>query len=467
MTMTAPCDILIENGLIVTVDAERRVWADGAIAVKDGLVAAIGRTADIAPHWAPARRIDAGGGVVHPGFIDGHYHAGLHLIRGALSDDPNVPTAALPGKPGPFGRWLNALTEADERAASRLMACELAMNGFTGFVEAATAFFPDVVADAATEVGIRSSVSDCMLWDQQGGEPMATQVPRAPCDAARAMAGLGGQVWRNARGGLSRGHVAVYGMGSASDALMAEAKRVADAAGTVVHQHQSFTAEDAAIDQARFGKPALVHFAESGLIGPSSVFTHMNALSEAEAEAVVASGMALVWHPGNTVYYGITPQSPNRFPAMARAGTTVAFGTDVAKAWSFGDLGIIGYLMAREWGDYVPAETILEMFTRGGARAMGMADRLGQLSVGLPADLVIRRADLPEVQPGFDLVRHLVLIQRSKGVATVICDGRVIVSDGRPVGVDLAKVTADARASARRTAQAADLAPAQPWRQDT
>jgi 5-methylthioadenosine/S-adenosylhomocysteine deaminase len=462
--MTAPCDILIENGLVVTVDDRRRVWSDGAIAVKDGVIVAIGPSAEVAPHWTPTKRIDAQGGVVHPGFIDGHYHAGLHLIRGALSDDPNVPAVALPGKPGPFGRWLNALTEKDEHAATRLMACELAMNGFTGFVEAATAFFPDVVADAASEVGIRSSVSDCMLWDLTGGEPMAVQVPRAPCDHDRAMAGLGGQLWRNAKGGLSRGHVGIYGAGSASDELMAEARRVADADGSVVHQHQSFMAEDAAADAARFGKPALVHFAEKGLIGPSSVFTHMNALTEAEAEAVVASGMALVWHPGNTVYYGISPSSPSRFPAMARAGTSVAFGTDVAKAWSFGDLGIIGYLLAREWGDYVPAETILEMFTLGGARAMGMAGKLGQLAVGLPADIVIRSASLPEGQPGFDPVRHLMLIQRTKGVETVICDGRVIVAGGRPVGVDLGEVIAEARASALRTAQAADLAPAPRWR---
>ena len=460
--MTEPCDILIEHGLIVTVDAERRVWADGAIAVKGGVIAGIGRSAEVAPHWTPATRIDAQGGVVHPGFIDGHYHAGLHLIRGALPDDPNAPSASLPGKPGPFARWLNALTEADERAGSRLMAVEMAMNGFTGFVEAATAFYPDVVADAATEVGIRSSVTDCMIWDQTGGEPMATQVPRAPCDAARVKE-LGGQLWRNAKGGLSRGHVAVYGMGSASDALMAEAKRVADAAGSVVHQHQSFMPEDAAADAARFGKPALVHFAEAGLIGPSSVFTHMNALSEAEAEAVVASGMALVWHPGNAVYYGIAPNARSRFPGIARAGTAVAFGTDVAKAWSFGDLGIIGYLMAREWGDYVPAETILEMFTLGGARAMG-SDQLGRLAVGRPADIVIRRADLPEVQPGFDPVRHLVLIQRSKGVDTVICDGRVIVAGGRPVGVDLDEVIAEARVSALRTAQVADVVPAPRWR---
>ena len=177
----------------------------------------------------------------------------------------------------------------------------------------------------------------------------------------------------------------------------------------------------------------------------------------------MASGMALVWHPGNTVYYGIAPGSRSRFPAMARAGTAVAFGTDVAKAWTFGDLGSIGYLLAREWGDYVAPEAILEMFTRGGARAMGMADRLGQLAVGLPADIVIRRADAPETQPGFDPVRHLVLIRRGRGVDTVICAGRVIVAGGRPAMVDLDEVAAEARASAHRVAAVADVAPAPRW----
>jgi 5-methylthioadenosine/S-adenosylhomocysteine deaminase len=148
---------------------------------------------------------------------------------------------------------------------------------------------------------------------------------------------------------------------------------------------------------------------------------------------------------------------------MARAGVSVAFGTDVAKVWSFGDLGTIGYLMAREWGGYVPPETILEMFTRGGARAMGLPDRLGALEVGRAADIVIRAADLPELQPGFDPVRHLVLIQRTKGVRTVLCAGRLIVQDGRPVTVDLAEVLAHAHASARRVAEAADLVALPVW----
>jgi cytosine/adenosine deaminase-related metal-dependent hydrolase len=149
--------------------------------------------------------------------------------------------------------------------------------------------------------------------------------------------------------------------------------------------------------------------------------------------------------------------------AVAEVAVAVAFGADVAKAWTFGDLGSIGYLLAREWGGYVPPETILTMLTRGGARAMGMGDRPGQIATGLPAGIVMRRADEPQAAPGIDPVRHLVLVMRGRGVDTVLCGGQVIVEGGKPVTVDLAEVIAGARASARRVALAADVLPAPRW----
>src|SRR5688572_304389 len=153
---------------------------------------------------------------------------------------------------------------------------------------------------------------------------------------------------------------------------MTDANRLADESGTVFHQHQNFMAADADYDAGRFGKPAMVYFAEHGLIGANSVFTHMNVLSEAEVDAVAASGMGLVWHPGNFMYYAVAQQAKNRFPELHRRGTAIAFGTDVAKAWAFGELGFIGYLVSREWGEYLSSEALLEMFTVGGARAMGL-----------------------------------------------------------------------------------------------
>lgn len=448
------CDLLITGGTVLPMAGDTPILRNGAIAVSGHTVLAVGSTAEIEAVWTAPTRIDAEGGTVHPGYIDGHTHTGVHCVRGALADDPRQ--AGTVG-PDAFIDWINAITDEDEFAASRLAACEMLMNGYTGVVEAATAFSPDGVAEAVAGVGIRVSVSDCMLWDLED-KPMATKIPRAPCTRERAFGTLGKQLWRNEDpDGLVRAHMGIYGSNSASDELMREAKRIADATGTVVHQHQSMSPTDTNHDAHRFGKPALAHYAEEGLIGPSSVFTHMNVLTEAEADAVAASGMALVWQPGNAVYYGTLPHHPSRFAGLHRRGTDIAFGTDVAKTWSFGDLPFIAYLSTREWGDYLSPMDLLQMLTRGGARAFGMPDLLGALEPGRRADIVIRCSDRPESLPGFDPALELVLVQRTKNVRTVICNGQIVLDDGVPTRVDLAEVAANARQSARETAARAGI----------
>jgi cytosine/adenosine deaminase-related metal-dependent hydrolase len=458
------CDLMVSHGYVVTMDEERRVFGDAAIAIKDGTIVALGPTPEVVGAWRAARHINARGNLVHPGFLDGHYHAGLHLSRGAITDNPNPPPQEGGAGPGVFTRWINALTDEDEYASALMAAVELVKNGFTGFVEAATAFSPDAVAEAVEAVGIRVSLADCMIWDLVGGEPMAAEITRAPCDFNRARSELGGQLKRNGDSqGLVRGHVALYGMGSASVELMQEAKRLADESGTVFHQHQNFMQADADYDIERFGKPALVFFAEQGLIGQNSVFTHMNALTDAEADAVVESGMGLVWHPGNYMYYGIAAQTRNRFPELHWRGTAIAFGTDVAKVWAFGELGFIGYLMSRAAGEYLPSEALLEMFTLGGARAMGLQDEIGALAVGKRADLVIRDAGLADAQPNVDPIKQLMLVSRTKGVDTVLCNGEIVVRGGRLTRLDEEAVYELARVSARRMAERARIKVMPPW----
>jgi cytosine/adenosine deaminase-related metal-dependent hydrolase len=461
---TRPCDLLVVNGHVLTMDAERRVYPDGAVAIVGREIVDAGPARLIEQKWSASRRIDAGGGVVHPGFIDGHYHAGLHLSRGSITDNPNPPKEAGGAGPGVFTRWINAITDEDEYASALLASAELARNGFTGFVDAGTSFSPDHIAEAATAVGIRSSVADCMLWDIVGGEPMAAEIPRAPCDGKRARAELGGQLKRNRDdNALARGHVAIYGLGSATDELMRAAKDLGEREGVAVHQHQSFMVADAAYDEKRFGKPALVHFAEAGLIGPNSVFTHMNILSPAEIDAVSDSGMSLVWHPGNFMYYGISQTGRSPFPELLRRGVAVGLGTDIAKAWAFGDLGIIAYLVSREWGEYLRSETILEMFTLGGARAMGFAHQVGSIEPGKRADIVIRGTGIPDAQPNVDVVRQLALVSRTKAVDTVLCNGEIVVRHGRLTRLDESEIYRRARASALATAERAGIRPQVNW----
>jgi len=450
------CDLLVIHGCVLTLGAERRIYADGAIAIGGTRILAVGPTREIAARYRAARTIDAKGGVVHPGYIDGHTHSTLHLTRGAITDNPRPKGGKL--GPGAYNRWTNALTDEDEYVSTKMAACEMAKNGFTGFVDAATTFATDAAAEAVREVGIRATLSDPYLWDLVGGEPAAAEIERAPASEERCLKLMGGELKRNKeKDGLVRGHIALYGLGSATEPLLRAAKAEADAAGVVFHQHQNFMAGDRAYDRERFGRDPLVHLAEMGVLGRNVVFTHMNVLSEDECKAVAESGMALVWQPGNYLFYAINQDAPDRMPGLQRQGVSITFGADVAKVWTYGELGYIAYLLARSEGSYLPSEALVEMFTHGGARAFGLPDDLGALEAGRLADVVIRRFDMADHQPNLDPVRHLALVERTKGVEHVIVNGKVVVEGGRLTQLDEEAFYAEARASARRMAERAQV----------
>ena len=450
------CDLLILHGQVLTLDATRRIINDGAVAVTGTRIVAVGGSAELAGRFQARRRLDARGGLVHPGYIDGHTHASLHLSRGAITDNPRPKGGKL--GPGAYDRWINALDDEAEYDSALMAAVEMVKNGFTGFVEAATAFEPDAVAAACEAVGIRVTLGDPFMWDLIGGEPAAGTIKRAPADPGRVEKILGTQLKRNGnKDALVRGHVALYGLGSATEPLLRQAKRLADQAGSVFHQHQNFMAGDADYDRQRFGRDPLVHLAETGILGKNVCFTHMNVLSEAEVEAVARSGMALVWQPGNYMFYAIGKQAPNRMPALYERGTPITFGADVAKTWTYGELGYIGYLLARSEGGYLPSESLVEMFTRCGAVAFGLPDDLGALEAGRLADIVIRDPDLADHQPGVNPLRQLALVDRTKGVDTVVVNGEIVVRGGQLTRLDEALVYAQARASTRRMAQRAEV----------
>jgi cytosine/adenosine deaminase-related metal-dependent hydrolase len=449
------CDLLIRNGYLLTMDGERRVFPSGSVAITGSRIVAVGTDRDLAARFRPRRTIDARGAAVHPGFIDGHTHATLQLTRGAITDRPHDPSDT---GPSPYITWFNALEEEDEYASSLMASVEMARNGFTGYLEVGTAFWPDTVAAAAEDVGIRVSLGDPFLWDEPDAENMSTLIPRAPADRKRAMKLLGQQLKRNRNAdSLVRGHVALYGMGSASDELSMAAKKLADESGTVLTQHQNFTADDVAHDTKRFGKHPLLHYAEIGFLGPNCTFTHMNVVHEDEVKAVIESGLSIVWQPGNYMYYGLSDQMRSRMATLYQAGVNMTFGADVAKIWVFGELGFVGYLVARQVGQYLPCESILEMFTIGGARAMGLQNELGSLEPGKRADIVIRRDDMPDQQPGLDVVRHLALISRTKSVDTVLVNGEIVVRHGHLTRLDEEAVYARAQDSGRRMAERVGL----------
>jgi 5-methylthioadenosine/S-adenosylhomocysteine deaminase len=343
-------------------------------------------------------------------------------------------------------------------------------KGYTFFLEPGTAFSPDAVAEGAAAVGVRGSLGDPFLWDViDGGNALPPMLKdRIACSTDHALKTLGGQLRRNSDPeALIRGHVVIYGSGSQTIELMRAAKAVADRNNVVFNMHHNFTAEQTARDDARLGggRHAMTAFAEHGLLGANSTFVHMNVIRDDEMALILSSGMSLVWQPGNYMFYGVHDRFRGRMAEVVQRGGRVTFGVDTAKIWTFGDLELIGYLVARQTGGYISTGKIMEMRTVDAAKACGVDHLVGSLEPGKRADVVIRDLAPPETAPGVNPVQELLLGGHAHTVRTVLVDGAVVLMDGAPTRVDAARVQHSGRALARRILSTAGYTPDPGWPQ--
>jgi len=447
--------LLIRHAYVITMDDDQRIFADGAIAIDGGRIVDVGDDAALAPRYVAARAIDAKGAPAHPGFIECHLHASFQLFRGALPDQL-AETDAFDSFESLF---FNTVNDEEEYLAVALAAMEMIRNGTTCFLEAGTVLEPAAAARAAEEIGIRAVLADPFIWDQPQGfaqgmvaagcgacaaeARVRPTLARAPQTRDEALALMGRELRRNRDpDALVTGHVAILGLGTASEALMMEAKARADAAGVVLNLHQSYSPADTAADRQRFGKDPLLHLAEIGFLDRNITFGHANHLTDAECDVLLERGASIAWAPAASMMWGHGGCCHGRHAELWRRGANIALGSDSANWSNDFDLwrqASLAVLTAREaHGDraYLVAEDGLRMATRAGARAAGLADRIGSIEVGKRADIVIHTLERPEMIPTTNMIRNLVYASRSKSVRTVIVDGRIVLEDGAFVTVD-------------------------------
>ena len=436
-----PADLLVRNAYLVTVDTDRRILTNGAVAITGGRVIDVGRDVELSDHYEAKRIIDAAGAIVHPGFIDTHIHLLYHLLRWSTNDGGDWNTS-LPI----HAEYATLVDEEAEYLAAKLSAWEMARNGTTCFLEAGNLPIHDgAAAEAIEEVGIRGligkGIKDIDPSTDDSDSHRAGQ--HRSSETERAIKGLGSDLWRNSDSdALVRGVVNLSGMGSASDELELAAKAIADEHGVILNQHLSYHQQDVDMDDRRLGKHAIVHFAEIGLLAGNCTFSHVNFVRDDEVEPFLSSGASIGWCPMASMLFGIGGTIRGKHLELYRKGANISLGCDSANwtsAFDIGEQAFMASLTAREKTgktDALLAEDMVQMATMNGARSCGMADEIGSIEVGKRADLVIRRNDLPESVPSLDPLRSVMYSSRAKSVVTVVVNGEVIVAAGHSTKID-------------------------------
>jgi 5-methylthioadenosine/S-adenosylhomocysteine deaminase len=442
--MTEPIDLLVKAWYVVTMNPDRDVIHNGAVAVRDGRIVDVGKALDVTGRYEPGRTIGGDRFVVTPGMVNAHIHVtGEPCTRGYVPDD-------TPFEENVFG-WLCPLYAAhephEERLSAQLAAVEMLRSGTTTFLEAGTIHFLDDVVEGLREVGIRGRVGR-WVWDL----PPEPDVYRQTTDEAighleRQLAALPPDEERIAAWSIIIGHT------TCSEPLWQAAVDLAQRHGVGLSFHMSPARLDPDGFIAAFGQRPMVHLAELGVLSAHPVMTHCVHVDDHEVDLIATHGAHVAHCPTTAlkVSYGVT--QIGKIPEMVAKGVNVAIGTDGNNASNYSDLMRATYLVAGLFKDartdpqMFPAEKAYEMATLGGAKALRLDDRIGSLEPGKRADIVLHDTDRPEWRPLLNVANQLVWSADGRGVHTVLVDGQAVVEDYRCTTIDEGRLWAAVQAA--------------------
>ncbi len=433
---------IVRGATVVTLDPGRRVLPATDVSIRNGRIHALGGA--LKPVEGECEEIPAAGKLLLPGLVQAHVHLCQTLFRNAAEDLPLLP-------------WLReriwpleaAHDETSMAASARLGLAELIRGGTTAALDMGSVHHTGAIFEAAREAGFRLT----------GGKAHMDRAPGAPAglredtEASLAEAAALCRRWNGAEEGLLHYAFAPRFVLSCSDELLAAAGDLAEKDVARLHTHASEAAEECAAVEARFGAPNIAVLARFGLLGAETVLAHGVHLAGREVDLLAETGTHLVHCPSANLKLasGVAP-----IPGLAARGIPLALGADGAAcnntldAWTEMRLAALIHNPAGGPGA-LPAQTVLEMATLGGARALGLEEEIGSIEPGKQADLVLVGLDRPHLVPaGPDPAALLVFCAGRADVERVWIAGRPVLRDGRLATLDEEAVRAQGLEQAAR-----------------
>lgn len=396
------------------------------VLLSDGVIAAVGTNV---PTPLGTKVIDASGKLLLPGFVDIHTHLWQSSMRGGCANRDLFGWLAECNR-ATFPR----ITPADMYRFVRLAALDTVQSGVTTVVDWVDAIPYDTTVQyvrALTETGVRFAYAMFQAEPQAAllarvKKELIDPVPLASAQiathAARALEGLNRVHWE-----------------------------IAQDLGVMLNSHVLERIEQRADD------PIGV-LTDIGALGPRLLMNHAIHLSDDEIAVVASHDVRAAHCPLSNMRLA---SGVMRLPDLGRQGVKVGLGQDGGTNDTSDFFALmktaIGLQRARSLHTEVfpQVQDVLRSATLGGAEAIGMADRIGSLTPGKRADLIMVDPATLNFAPRFDWVSQIVFNGRPQNVHSVFVDGRPLKLDGRLVGVDTERIVREAEAAAARLRAAA------------
>lgn len=422
-------DLMVLGDKVVTMDDDWTVLDDGAIAIEEGRILAVGPKSELKSKYTPKETLGLNGQVVMPGLVNAHTHAATCLFRG-LADDR------------PLKEWLERFIWPAEAEfidpetvhwGTLLAICEMVRGGITSILD--MYFHTDIVAKAAKQVGFRAVLGE-VIFDFAGPNKLSFD---EGLDFTRD---LFEEYRLDPLVSFSLQPHSTYTV--SADNLL-RAKGLADQFGALFAIHASeteFEVKDV-FEKTGFSPVRLLN--HLGLLDGNVALFHGVHFDDEEISILAETQTGVVHCPESNLKLasGIA-----RVPELLKAGVPMGLGTDGAASNNDLDLwGEIQLATKLHMGVHhdplaVNACQAIYMATRGGASILGMGDIIGSLEPGKRADLITIDFNQAHLVPMYDVYSHLAYAVGRADVISTVVNGVVLMRDRDLITIDENEVIA-------------------------
>ncbi len=428
---------ILTGATVITMNDQYDIFLDGAVAVKDNQIVAVGTSAEISAQYTADEIIQCQGRYVLPGLINAHTHAPMTLLRG-LADDLRLDV------------WLMGYIMPTEREfvspefcqlGTQLACAEMIRGGVTTFAD--MYYHEADIAQVTADVGMRAVLGQTIL---KFPAPDAESFEESIAYARQFIESWHGHP-------LITPAVAPHAPYSSTKEMLKQCAQLAMQFDVPVIIHISESQQEEEDSFNEYEMRVVPWLKSSGLFNAKVLGAHCVHINKGDMETLYEHDVTISHNPQANLKLanGIAPVSE-----MLEHRLTVGIGTDGPASNNdldmFEEMRLAALLAKSASGNptALPARQALAMATREGAKALFIGDQTGSLEVGKRADLIILDAETPHNLPHFrrddgNIYSQIVYACKSSDVQHVMIDGRWMMQDRQLTTIDLDTVLEKAR----------------------
>ncbi|HEX2906322.1 MAG TPA: amidohydrolase [Phototrophicaceae bacterium] len=414
-------ETILTGGTVVTMNQQFDVIADGAVAIKDAKIVAVGGSAEIAAQYEAERVVDCAGQYIMPGLVNAHTHVPMTLLRG-LADDRRLDV------------WLMGYMMPTERefvnpdfcrVGTGLACAEMIRSGVTSFAD--MYYYEGDVAEATAAAGLRGVLGQSVL-----------KFPTPDAESYEFSLDYAAQFIEKWRGHpLITPAIAPHAVYSTTEEILRECAELAKAYDVPILIHISETKLEVDDNVDVYGMTVVPWVHSVGLLDAKVLAAHCVHINSGEMRILHEHHTTVAHCPTSNLKLasGIAPVTQ-----MLAQNLTVGIGTDGTASNNdldmFEEVRLAAILAKTDANDptTLPARQALLMATRMGAEALFMGDSVGSLEPGKLADVITVDANPVHNVPQFSrdpnaVYSRLVYAGKSTDVRHVICNGQWLMRD--------------------------------------